>query len=149
MQPSVFFLFALALSVIHHLHERIYQKHHQGRAKKTSCSFTSCCDRRLKQTRFQCIASLRSLVHFQYHCCGIDSAYDYRDSLVPASCCSLTNATSCTIEQVGQSGTPGCFRSLANGTIFWGAIFVIAELSLCLLAVSRSSVQRSSPMHSL
>ncbi|UJR38023.1 hypothetical protein I4U23_030705 [Adineta vaga] len=72
----------------------------------------------------------------KYHCCGIDSAYDYSDSLVPMSCCSLMNTTaSCRIEQIGVSGTPGCFHSLTEATIYWGKFFVIVELSLCLLAL--------------
>ncbi|CAF0861284.1 unnamed protein product [Adineta ricciae] len=75
-------------------------------------------------------------VQNKYHCCGIESAHDYSNSRVPASCCSLTDATaSCTIEQVGASGTPGCYRALTEGTIYWGKFFVIFELSLCLLAL--------------
>ncbi|CAF0720902.1 unnamed protein product [Adineta steineri] len=74
-------------------------------------------------------------VQSKYHCCGIDSAYDYSDSRVPVSCCSITNSTSCTINQVSSSGVPGCFRLLTQGTIYWGKFFIIFELSLCLLSL--------------
>lgn len=76
-------------------------------------------------------------VQSKYHCCGIDSAYDYSDSLVPMSCCSMINpsATSCTVHQVGMSGIPGCFNILTRATIFWGKFFVIFELTLCLLSL--------------
>lgn len=81
-------------------------------------------------------------VQSKYHCCGIDSAYDYSDSLVPMSCCSMassspstTDTTSCTVHQVGLSGTPGCFSVLTRAAMFWGKFFIIFELSLCSLAL--------------
>lgn len=53
------------------------------------------------------------------------------------SCCSMINPSgdSCTVHQVGLSGTPGCFNLLTRATIFWGKFFIIFELSLCLLSV--------------
>jgi len=74
-------------------------------------------------------------VQSKYQCCGIDSAYDYSGSLIPKSCCSKLNTSSCSIQQVGLSGTPGCFRLLTDEIIYWGKFFLIFELSLCLLSL--------------
>jgi hypothetical protein len=72
-------------------------------------------------------------IQSKYQCCGINSAYDYSNPLIPTSCCSKINTTSCSIQQVDLSGTPGCFRLLTNEIFFWGKYFILFELGLCLL----------------
>lgn len=77
-------------------------------------------------------------VQNKYHCCGIDSAYDYSDSLVPTSCCSMSNdfsSKSCTVHQAGMTGTPGCFNVLTQMATFWGKFFIFFELGLCLVSL--------------
>ncbi|CAF4841493.1 unnamed protein product, partial [Rotaria sp. Silwood1] len=78
-------------------------------------------------------------VQSQYRCCGIDSAYDYSDAVVPMSCCSMTvklpSTSACTVDQVSLRGTLGCFRVLTKVTIYWMKYFIIAELGLCLLSL--------------
>ncbi|CAF1430799.1 unnamed protein product [Rotaria magnacalcarata] len=78
-------------------------------------------------------------VQSKYQCCGIDSAYDYGDSIVPKSCCSTANALStvatCTVHHASLNGTLGCFRILANEAIYWIKFFIIAELGLCLMSL--------------
>lgn len=71
----------------------------------------------------------------KFHCCGIDSAYDYSESQVPLSCCSLTSTSFCNVHQVGLIGTPGCFNLLRRLIFFWGKFFLIFELSLCAIAL--------------
>ncbi|CAF0847452.1 unnamed protein product [Adineta ricciae] len=74
-------------------------------------------------------------IQSKYHCCGIDSAYDYNDSHVPLSCCSMISTTSCTVHQVGLTGTPGCYSPLTRTTFFWGKFFILLEIGLCGLSL--------------
>ncbi|CAF1306349.1 unnamed protein product [Adineta steineri] len=74
-------------------------------------------------------------IQSKYHCCGVDTAYDYSDSHVPLSCCSMTSTVSCTVHEVGLTGTPGCLPILTRATFFWGKLFLLIEFSLCVLAL--------------
>jgi hypothetical protein len=49
----------------------------------------------------------------------------------------MSSTSACTVQQVGLTGTQGCFAVLTRTTFFWGKYVILFELGLCALSVRK------------